>query len=881
MAQWRRFRRFFGIEPKADVEAELRFHLEMRTREFIDRGDTPERARDRAVERFGDYDSAHEQCVQITERRRRHMERTEFTAELRQDVTYAFRMLRRTPGFTAVALITLALGIGANSAIFSVVHGVLLESLPFRDAERLFQVRMLYPDGTIYSSLSAPDFMNVREENRVFEQVEAYDVRLMILLGAGEPREVNGGTVTTGLFDLLGTPVALGRGFLPQENQRGRAGVVVLDHGFWERAFGRDPNVLGRSVTVSGVPYSIVGVLARGAELPDRADIYIPIEFNDTYSSSAANGRRSEFLSVLGRARPGVGIEQIDSDLKRIGARLQAAFPPSNARLTFTTTPLAEMIVGDVRRPLFVLLGAVGLVLLVACSNVANLLLARGSARHGELAVRAALGAGRSRLLRQLVTEAVVLGVSGAALGLLLAYWATEALIAARPADIPRLQEVGVDGTVALFTLGVALLTSIVFGMVPALQATNQNLTRGLQEGGRALGASRGTHRARAVLVVGEMALAVVLLTGSGLLIRSFMELTRVNPGFEPGGVVAIRLSLQGDVYKGAEQIRNRVIEIEERLRALPGVTAVAATSSLPFSGGAMWDFAIQGAPPPPPDVNQEILVAMVTPDYFRAIGAPLERGRVFDARDHATAPPVGLLNEAAVKKWFPNQDPIGKRVISGQPQPLEIVGVVGDVLQRNPGQPAMAQLFMPHTQRTTRTVQIVVRGSGDPLARAGAIREQIRAVDPNLPLAEITPLEQVAARSVARPRFYTSLLTLFAAVALALAATGIFGVMSYTVAQRSREISIRMALGARTIDVLRAIVGHAMVLAGIGVALGILGAIALGRLIRNQLFGVGLFDPITLSAVIVVLFGSAAMASLLPARRAAGVDPATAFRQS
>jgi putative ABC transport system permease protein len=879
MAHWRRFRRFFGIEPAADVEAELRFHLEMRVRELVEQGHSPERALELAMQRFGDYETARKQCVASTERRRRQMERTEFTTELRQDVAYAFRMLRRTPGFTAVALVTLALGIGANSAIFSVVHGVLLESLPFREAQRLYQVRMLYPDGTLYSSLSAPDFMNVREENRVFEQVEAYDVRLMIMLGAGEPREVNGGTVTTGLFDLLGTSISLGRGFLPEENQRGRAGVAVIDQGLWERVFGRDPNVLGRSVTIAGRPYSIVGVLARGAGLPDKADIYIPIEYDDTFSSSAANGRRSEFLSVLGRARPGVPIEEIDSDLKRIGARLQTAFPPSNARLTFATSPLAEMIVGDVRRPLFVLLGAVALVLLVACSNVANLLLARGSARHGELAVRAALGAGRARLLRQLVTEAVVLGVSGAAIGLLLAYWATEALIAARPADIPRLEEVGVDGTVALFTLGVALLTSIVFGMVPALQATNQNLTRGLQEGGRALGASRGTHRARAILVVAEMALAVVLLTGSGLLIRSFWELTRVHPGFQPDGAVAVRLSLQGELYPNAETIRNRVIELEERLRALPGVTAVASTSALPFSGGALWDFAIAGAPPPPPDVNQEILIAIVTPDYFRAIGAPLQRGRVLDARDHAKAADVGLLNEAAAKKWFPNQDPIGKRVISGRP--LEIVGVVGNVLQRNPGQPAMAQLFLAHAQRTSRTVQVVVRGSGDPLARAAAIREQIRAVDPNLPLAEITPLDQVVARSVARPRFYTSLLTLFAAVALALAATGIFGVMSYTVAQRAREISIRMALGARTVDVLRAIVGHAMVLAGIGVALGILGAIALGRVIRNQLFGVGLFDPLTLSAVVIVLFGSAAMASLLPARRAAGVDPATAFRQN
>jgi predicted permease len=808
------------------------------------------------------------------------MERTDFITEPREDVGYAFRTLRRSPGFTAVALLTLALGIGANSAIFSVVHGVLLESLPFRDAQQLYQVRMLYPDGTIYSSISAPDFMNVREENRVFEQVEAYDVRLMSMLGAGEPREVNGATVTVGLFDLLGVPVSLGRGFVPEENQRGRGAVVILDRGFWERVFGANPNVLGQSIAIAGRSYSIVGVLARGAGLPDSADIYLPIEYDDTYSSSATNGRRSESLSVLGRARPGVRIEAIDGDLKRIGTRLQTAFPASNARLTFATSPLAEMIVGDVRRPLLMLLGAVALVLLVACSNVANLLLARGSARHGELAVRAALGAGRARLLRQLVTEAVVLGISGAALGLLLAYWATEALIAARPADIPRLEEVGVDGTVVLFTLGIALATSIVFGMVPALQATNANLTRGLQEGGRSGAGGRGTYRTRAALVVAEMALAVVLLIGSGLLIRSFIELTRVDPGFEPSGAVSVRLSLQGELYQNGDQIRARVAELEERLRGLQGVTAVASASALPFSGGALWDFVVEGAPPPPPDVNQEILIALVTPDYFRAIGAPLKRGRFFDVRDSATGPPVGLLNDAAVKRWFNGEDPIGKRVISGG-RPLEIVGIVGDVLQRNPGRPAMPQLFIPHAQRTSRTVNVVVRGSGDPLSRVAAIRDQIRAIDPNLPIGAFARLDEIVARSVARPRFYTSLLTLFAAVALALAATGIFGVMSYTVAQRAREISIRMALGARTIDVLRSVVGHALVLAGIGVVLGIAGAAAFGRVIQNQLFGVSLFDPLTFFSVVSVLLGSAALASLLPARRAAGVDPATAFRQS
>ena len=663
MPQWRRFRRFFGLEPRADVDAELGFHLDMRIRELVESGETPERARELALQRFGDYEGARTACVTINERRRQRMRRTEFITELRQDVGYALRTLRRTPAFTAVALITLALGIGANSAIFSVVHGVLLESLPFRDADRLHQVRMLYPDGTRYNGFSAPDFMSVREDTRVFEQVETYTTRLLTMIGAGEPREVEGAAVSGGLFDLFGVPVALGRGFLPDENQPGRGGVLVLSDGFWQRVFGGDRNVLGRSVTIGGSAYVVVGVLAPGAGLPDRAEVYVPQTYDATFSAATATGRRSEFLEVFGRARPGVSAAGIEADLQRIGTQLQGTFPDTNGSLTFTSAPLTEMIVGEVRRPLLMLLGAVGLVLLVACGNVANLLLARGSTRHGELAVRAALGAGRARLVRQLITEAVVLGITGAALGLVLAYWGTEALIAARPADIPRVDQIGLDSTVVLFTLGLAVLTSLAFGMVPALQVTSAHLTRALQEGGRG-GVGRTTHRVRAALVVGEMALAVVLLTGSGLLIRSFLELTRVDPGFEAHGAMAVRLTFQGENYQKGDQIRNSVADLEERMRALPGVSAVASTTVLPLSGrGALLGFAVEGAPPPPPNVNQEIAVASVTPDYFRAIGAPLRRGRVFDLRDHPTAPKVALINDAGAKKWFPGQDPIGKRV--------------------------------------------------------------------------------------------------------------------------------------------------------------------------------------------------------------------------
>jgi predicted permease len=875
-----RFRRLFGPEPPDDVDDELSFHLEMRVRELIERGETPDRARWLTMRRFGDYDSSRSECLAIDERRRRRMTRTDYPTELRQDVGYALRMLRRTPGFTVVAIITLALGIGANSAIFSVVHGVLLESLPYPEPARLYQVRMLYPDGTPYS-LSAPDFMSAREGNRVFEQVEAYTTGLFTLLGAGEPQEVRGARVSDGLFDLLGVSVALGRGFVREEHRPGAGSFTVLDHGFWQRAFGGDRNVLGRTVSIGGDPYTIVGVLAAGARVPDAADMYAPLEYGETFSSATATGRRSEFLDVIGRARPGVSGSQIEDDVRRLGAELQATFPDTNGGLTLTTTSLRQLIIGDVETPLLVLLGAVTLVLLVACANVANLLLARASSREGELAVRVAMGAGRGRLLRQLLTEAIVLALGGGALGLMIAYWATRALIAAQPADIPRLEEVGLKGAVVLFTLGLALVTGLVFGLLPALQATGRRLQRALREGGRGAAPGRGAHRLRGGLVVAEMAISVVLLIGAGLLIRSFVQLTRVSPGFEAERAMAFRIALQGDEYARGQQIRDRVAQFETRLRALPGVTSVAVTTVLPLSGpGGLIDFSVVGGPPPPADVNQEIGIGSVTPEYFATIGAPLRRGRGFTAHDHDRAPPVAIINEAAVRRWFKDRDPIGRQVeMSGVRR--EVVGIVADVRQRHPGQPVTPQLFTPYAQRTSRTVRIVVRSATDPIALAPSIRAEIRSLDPNLAITDFTPLEQLVARSVARNRFYTALLALFAGVALALAATGIFGVMSYSVAQRAKEISIRMALGARAGQVLATIVGRAVALAAAGAVLGLGGALALGRVIENQLFGVTLFDPLTVAGVVLLLIGCAAAASFLPARRAAGLDPASALRES
>ncbi len=805
------------------------------------------------------------------------MARTEYLTELGQDVAYALRMLRRAPGFTLVALTTLALGIGANSAIFSVVQGVLLAPLPYREADRLYRITTLYPDGTSYPR-SPPDFMSVREQTRTLEQVEGFSGGVYTMLDAGEPREVRGTSVSDRLFDFLGVEVALGRSLLPADSQPGHERVAVLDHGFWQRQFGGDRRVLGRRIRIAGSTVEIVGVLAR-TRLLDDADVYTPIVYNDTFSAATANGRRGEFLTIIGRAKAGLTPAQIDDDLRRIGSQLQVAFRETNETLTFNALPLTEVIVGDVRTPLLVLFGAVGFVLLVACANVANLLLARASARQAELAVRSALGAGRARLLRQLLTEALTLGAAGAVLGLAVAVVATRALVAAQPADIPRLEDVGVNGMVVIVTFAIAIATSVGFGMLPALQLTGVRLPSALRESTRG-GASIGGQWMRSTLVVAEMALAVVLLIGAGLLIRSFIQLTRVDPGFRAEQALSFRVVLQGERYAQDEPTRIRVAEFEQHLRRLPGVSSVGATSVLPLGGrGAMVGFTVEGAPPPPPNVNAEIALASTTPDYLRAIGATLRQGRHFSARDDTAAPRVAIVNGAAVIRWFPGQNPIGRRVITNG-VPREVVGVVADLLQRSAADPVAPMVFVPFAQRTIRSIKMAVRTTGDPAAVAPAIRAEIRALDADLAIADITPMTQLVVRSLTAPRFYTSLLALFAGVGLVLAAIGVFGVMSYAVAQRVREISIRLALGALPRDVLRMILGHALGLSAIGLGVGLLAAIGLGRVIQGQLFGVVLLDPVTFAVVPLVLGASAGLASFLPARRAMKLDPANALRE-
>ena len=869
-------------EREAEIVDELSDHLDAHREELIAGGATEEDATRLALADFRSGNVLARYMAPLKQSNMRPAPIPGATTgrvwkDLSQDLRYAVRVFARQPGFAVTAILTLALGIGANSALFSVVHGVLLESLPFKDADRLYRLRMVYPDGAAYTTLSPPDFMSVREGTRVFDQVEAYTTGAVTMLGGGDPREVRASSVSDGLFRLLAMPMAAGREFVREEHAPGRNRVAILDYGFWQRAFGGDRAAVGRSVVVGGISYSIAGVLAQGARLPadvpgarvpSEADLYLPLEYGETFSAVATQ-RNSRYLAVLGRARQGVGSEAVDEDLQRLAREIKDAFPGATETQTMNAVSARELIVGDVRRPLMMLLGAVGFVLLVACANVASLMLARASARQEELTVRAALGAARGRLVRQLLTEALVLAAAGGAAGLALAYAGTQALVRANPTDIPRLAEIGVDRTVVMFTIGIALVASLAFGTLPALQATG-SLTAGLRTGGRGGGADRRSQRLRAALVIAEIALAVVLLTGAGLMLRSLMSLQDVAPGFVSDRTVAFRMALYGRGYDLA-RVRSRVAEIEEELRKLPGVTAVGSTSLLPMSGpGPRLTFGVDGVPAPP-GVNPEIGVASVTPQYFATIGARLVAGRGFSDDDRVDAAPVAIINEAAARRWFAGADPIGRRVhMAGVRQ---VVGVIGDVLQGNPTQPVAPQLFVPYAQRPVRSVSFTIRIWGEPSGLASSIRSLVRRLDAELAPSEMTELHTLRNGSLARPRFYAGLLALFASVALALAVTGVFGVMSYAVAERTREIAIRIALGARSHDVLWMIVGRSVALALVGVVAGIATALAVGPVIRNQLFGVHLMDPATLAAVVVLLLFSATIASLVPARRAARLD--------
>jgi putative ABC transport system permease protein len=796
---------------------------------------------------------------------------------LLQDLRYAFRMLLKNPGFAGVAIIALALGIGANTAIFSVVNTVLLQSLPYEAPDRLMVVKEDKLPQFSEFSISPGNFLDWQKQATSFEKLAAVSGSAYNLVyGDAEPERLRGARMSAGLFEMLGVNPIQGRTFTDEEDQPGHENVALISAGLWKRRFGSDPNIIGQSLTLSASNYTVIGIMPGTFAFPDReTEVWTPIAF----TARQAQQHGSHYLFVIGRLKPAVTVQQADSELKTIAARLAEQYPDSNAGWSTHILPMHEFQVRDIKSGLVFLIVAVVLVLLIACANVANLLLARSTARQKEMAIRSALGASRMRVIRQLLTESVLLALVGGIVGLLLAFWGMQSLVALAPDDLPRVKEVTLDGRVLGFTLLVTLMTGIIFGLVPALQSSNPHLSETLKEGGR--GTTGGHHRVRSSLVVVEVALALVLLICSGLLIRSFVTLRQVNPGFNSADALAVSIALPGRKYTNPDQYSSFYKQLIERTSALPGVMAVGATQALPIQGDFLVGFKIQGRPPEPPGQDKSTNYYAVTPDYFKAMGIPLLRGRLFTEQDNKTAPSVAVINETMVRSYFPDEDPLGKGISlsQGEGNVREIVGVVGDVKQYGLAQPSTFQTYEPFLQMPFSGMTVVMRTAADPVSFSGAIRSEVLSLDKEQPVSRIRTLEEIVAGSVQQQHFLMTLLGVFAVAALILAAVGLYGVMSYAVTQRTHEIGIRMALGANRRRVLRLVVGHGMMLALIGVGIGLAGAFAFTRVMANLLFSIGPTDPLTFAGISVLLSGVALVACLVPAHRATRVDPMVALR--
>ena len=799
-----------------------------------------------------------------------------------QDVRYGARMLAKRKGFTLVAVSALALGVGANTAIFSVVNAVVLRPLPFADPDRLVKIYVTDARrGVTKYPASYLNFADWRAQNTSFEAIAAHASTGAAVRVGELPESVEGVYVSADLFRALGARPLMGRALLPEDEAPGSR-VVVVSHEMWRKRFNSDPGIVGRQVAFDGEPTTVVGVMPEGFRFP--VEVVGPEYWQPLDPKSEANLERGQnYLSVFGRLKPGVTPAQAQAEMATIAARLEQQHAEENAGRGVNLVPLHEDIVGDVRPALLVLLGAVGCVLLIACANVANLTLARAASRSREIAVRSALGASRWRVARQLLTESLLLSLVGGLAGLLLALWGVEALAAAIPADIPRAAEIGIDPAVLLFTLGVALLTGVVFGLAPALRASKSDLNESLKEGSRGSTEGFRGNRLRGLLVVFEVALSLVLLVGAGLLIRSFFELRAVRPGFDPQNLLTAGIGLPPNKYGDEASQAAFFKQVLERVAHLPGVKSVGGIEPLPMSGNN-WSTAVtvDGRPAPPPGQRQRTQTRVVSPDYFRAMGIPLLRGRFITEQDTAESPKVVVVSESFARQVFPGEEAVGKRVKPTLAPNFmaEIVGVVGDVKHGALDEAVTPELYASYRQAPQPFLALVVRA--EPAVTAGltnSVREAVLQVDPNQPLYNVKTMEELLSDSVARRRFNMALLAVFAGIALALAAVGVFGVMSYSVTRRTHEIGIRVALGAQRRDVVRLIVGQGMALVGAGVALGLACALALSRLIAGLLYGVSASDPVIYSAVALTLAAVALAACYLPARRATRVDPMIALR--
>ncbi len=805
---------------------------------------------------------------------------------LMNDLRFGLRMLLKTPVVTIVAIVALTLGIGANTAIFSVVNGVLLRSFPYAEPEQLVLVWEKREGGrTDQNVINLANFSDWKEQNQVFSDMAVFFDRSFNLTSDGEPEEIPTQLATTNLFSVLGTSPLLGRTFAADEGGPGKPSVMIISYGLWQRRFGGDPGIVGRQVTFNNQPATIVGVMPasfgwhiqRGTQASKPADVWVPFPI-----TNEMRVRRGRFASSVARMKPGVTIDQARREMDLIAARLAQQYHDFNATWGVNVVPLRTQFTGQIRTPLLIVLGAVGLVLLIACANVANLLLARASSRSKEIAVRAGLGASRWRIARQLLTESVLLSLIGGVLGVLVAWWGTKALVALSPPALMDLQRVSVNLPVLGFTLGLSLLTGLVFGLVPALVASRVDLQGSLKEGGKGLGGGVGSHRVRNVFVVTQVALALVLLISAGLLVKSFNRLQAVDPGFNAENLLTVRVSLPAAKYNTDQKRIDFFQQAVAQMRAIPGVVSVGAINTPPFTGlYAGTGVEVDGQVLPP---EQELKTGVCVTDanYFQTMQIPLTRGRLYTAQEATEMRHLVVVNEAFVRQNLGGRDPIGRQLtiyMKDKPPPTEIVGVVADNKHLGLDIEVEPMSYWPHPELVYPGMTIMLRTTTDPNAVAGAARGVIRALDPQQPIGEISTMENLLSVSVARARFSASLLGVFSIVALVMAAVGIYGVMSYTVLQRTHEIGVRMALGAQTLDVLKLVVKKGIILGAVGVVIGLVGSFAATRLMKSLLFEVTTTDKATFALVSLALFFITLLACYVPARRATKVDPLKALR--
>lgn len=807
-----------------------------------------------------------------------------------QDLRYGLRILFKNPGFTAIAIITLGLAIGANTAIFSVVNAVLLRPLPFQDAERLVKVSIIEGKEEGTGSMSPADFLDYRDENQAFDYMAAYIPWGVTLVGEGDPERLSGALVSATFFSLLNAQAITGRTFLPEDDKLAAQRAIVLSYGLWQRRFASNPNVVGNAITLNGESFTIVGVMPRDFRFPNKTELWglprrIVPELPFNTGGDILQLRGLQYLNVIARLKKGVSLEQAQTQMEGITARLREQFPQENSHKSIKLAFFQDYIVRGIKPALLLLLVVVGLVLLIACANIANMLLVKSTARQKEFAIRTALGASQVRLVRQLLTESILLAISGGALGLLLAIWGTDLLVAVSPTTTPRAQEINLDSTVLGFTVAVSLAAGILFGLAPVAQSFRLSLTDRLKEGSLSIVGGWRNQRMRSLLIVTEVAISLVLLVGAGLLLKSFLRLQQVNPGFSPESLLTMRMSLTGTRYETGRQRATFYHQLVDRIKALPGVQAAGGIESLPIEGrGAFYSFSIEGRPAPASPLDLSAGFHSATPGYFQTMGTPFLKGRDFTERDDENATNVVIVNETFARKFFSEEDALGKRVSfgtndSGDPNWLEIVGVVGDIKHVGLETEAEPETYVPYLQTPYRFITIIVRAATEPASLVAAIRKEALALDPQQPLYDVKPMEQVLEQSIAERRLIMLLLSIFAAVALALAAVGLYGVMSYSITQRTREIGIRMALGAKASDVLKIVIKHGMVMVLIGVAIGLAAAFILTRLMASLLYGVSATDPTTFVVIPLFLLAVALMACLIPARRATKIEAVAALR--